>query len=1049
MSIKAHPVKRDGTSQPERFLASLDPLSIPVDERSITDIMQFAGEYAKQLKYFESDNTYHGNKWDDFFNIQKIFGTKDYSAIEKDILSRDDYQPHYALFLAFLFMFKYAQNELNQLTKKHLDFYYHKVLGLDFQSATPDKVHAIFELAKGTSTFELKNNTALDGGKDASGKKLIYKTTQTAVINTASVLNFRGVGSKNNVLRYAPVANSSDGIGGKLDTSNPKWKAFGNDLWPQAQIGFALASPVLLLNEGERTISINIVLQDPDHTISAEQDFIKAFEIYASGEKSWLGPFNTNTATFSKIDSQTFNCQILFKISKDEKSIVGFDAAKLSGSYITTEPVLQFKVPANSTSLYAILRNAAVVSTSISVTVNDITTLDLSNDQGKLNAKKPFYPFGTQPVKGSSFYVNYDELLNKNITEFSFQVTWLDPPENFKTQYQNYGSGISVTNSTFGADIYIKGENTGNTTQLFDPSNAQSTVIWPNYNKGFTLEIFPVISIGYTYQSFFTSEMSYYQNPNVTFQPVIMQMPVNIGLFGKVKAVIENVPTSDLFRFELNNSFFHKEYPNSLAVALATNPTDLSKQPKPPYTPQIKNISLNYTATAQTTTLVNNGSTTSDQLFSDYNAKAIQFFHIGVFGQSEEHPYLKSKLSFQFDQTIYLLPQYQNEGEFYFAISNISTLQSVKILFQLAEGSEDPELSARTIAWSILSSNEWQELNDAYILADSTNHLLNSGIVEILIPSTATTTNTKFESGTYWIRAAIQDQVTAVCDFVELIPQALIAEFEDQQNDTQHLASSLASGSVSKLLVKVNEIKKVSQPYASFGGIMNETETDFYTRISERLRHKQRAVTIWDYEHLILQKFPSIYKVKCLSHAATSKENSCCENNIPGKVSIVLIPDLRNQNAVNPLEPKVSLSTITKVQDYINSLNSFFISAEAQNPEYEQIELSFSVSFKFKDDFNNYKNKLNEDIRRFLSPWAYGGNEIHFGGKIHKSVLIDYIDGLDTYVDFVTDFIMRKKVNGNYTSPDLDYAEASNERAILVSAPVHFIQPFNPELPAT
>lgn len=1045
MSVKPHPIKRDGTSQPERYLTSLDPASVLVDERSITDIMQFAEQYAKQLKYFESDNIYHGNKWEEFFDIQKIFGSTDYKTIEKDILSRDDYQPHYALFLAFLFMFKYAQDELNQLTKKHLDFYYHKVLGLNYNAATPDKVHAIFELAKGTTSFELKNNTALDGGKDAKGKKLIYKTTQTAVINNATVQDFRSVYNKSNLLRFAPVSNSSDGTGGKLDSTNPKWKAFGNDIWPQAQIGFAIASPVLRLNEGERTIIVNLVLNDSNHSINYEQDFIRAFEIYASGEKAWLGPFITNTATFSKIDDQTFNCKIVFKISKEEKSVVGFNASKLSGGYITSEPVLQFKIPVANSNLYQILKNATIISTSVSVTVNDITSLDLSNDQGKLNSKKPFFPFGTQPVKGSSFYVNYDELLNKNITDFSFNVTWLDPPEKFATQYKHYGSAIKPENNTFTADIYIKGEKTENTTQLFNPSNAQSTISWPNYDKGLTIGIMPALTIAYAYQSFLTTEMSYYQNPNVAFQPLIyMQMPINFGTYLPVKAIIENAPSSDLFRFELNNSFFHKEYPNSLAVALATNPTDLSKQPKPPYTPQVKNISLSYTASAETTTLLNTG-TTTDQLFADYNAKAIQFFHIGIFGQSEEHTYLKSKLNFQFDQSVYLLPRYNNEGEFYFSVSNISPLQSVKILFQVAEGSEDPELSARTINWSILSSNEWQELNELYILSDSTNHLLNSGIIEFLVPATATNNNTKFESGKYWIRASVQNQVTATCDFIDIIAQAVVAEFEDQGNDTLHLASSLPQNSVSKLVGKVNEVKKVLQPFASFGGVMKETESDFYNRVSERLRHKQRAVTIWDYEHLILQKFPSVYKVKCLSHSATSKENSCCENNLPGKVSLVLIPDLRNQNAVNPLEPKVSLNTITNVQTYVNELNSFFITAEAQNPEYEQIELSFSVSFKFKDDFNFYKKKLNEDIRRFLSPWAYGSNEIHFGGKIHKSVLIDFIDGLDAYVDFVTDFIMRKKVNGNYTSADLDYAEASNERAILVSAAEHFINPFTPE----
>ena len=36
----------------------------------------------------------------------------------------------------------------------------------------------------------------------------------------------------------------------------------------------------------------------------------------------------------------------------------------------------------------------------------------------------------------------------------------------------------------------------------------------------------------------------------------------------------------------------------------------------------------------------------------------------------------------------------------------------------------------------------------------------------------------------------------------------------------------------------------------------------YYTRVSERLRHKNRAIQLWDYEHLILQNFPHLYRVK-------------------------------------------------------------------------------------------------------------------------------------------------------------------------------------------
>ncbi len=59
----------------------------------------------------------------------------------------------------------------------------------------------------------------------------------------------------------------------------------------------------------------------------------------------------------------------------------------------------------------------------------------------------------------------------------------------------------------------------------------------------------------------------------------------------------------------------------------------------------------------------------------------------------------------------------------------------------------------------------------------------------------------------------------------------------------------------------------MKQPFQSFDGKHAEVGKEFYTRVSERLRHKGRAITAWDYEHLVLDRFPGIYKVKCITHA--------------------------------------------------------------------------------------------------------------------------------------------------------------------------------------
>ena len=56
----------------------------------------------------------------------------------------------------------------------------------------------------------------------------------------------------------------------------------------------------------------------------------------------------------------------------------------------------------------------------------------------------------------------------------------------------------------------------------------------------------------------------------------------------------------------------------------------------------------------------------------------------------------------------------------------------------------------------------------------------------------------------------------------------------------------------------------------NFNGKMKEAGNKFYTRVSERLRHKGRTIALWDYERLVLQYFPGVYKVKCINHASLS-----------------------------------------------------------------------------------------------------------------------------------------------------------------------------------
>jgi len=160
------------------------------------------------------------------------------------------HQPHMALFLAFLQLFQVAQQQLNGLTEKMLDFYYRDVLQLPAKPSIPDKAYIVFQLAQDIADYDLAAGTALKAGKDVSGKDLIYVTENDFVVNQATVselknffvdkgaANSAGAAGAAGLLGspgaaaiagfYArPVANSQDGFGAVITDASGKWPVFG------------------------------------------------------------------------------------------------------------------------------------------------------------------------------------------------------------------------------------------------------------------------------------------------------------------------------------------------------------------------------------------------------------------------------------------------------------------------------------------------------------------------------------------------------------------------------------------------------------------------------------------------------------------------------------------------------------------------------------------------------------------------------------------------------------------------------------------------------
>lgn len=185
--------RRDGTSQTDRLRPALDPASISVDERSLKDLLVFARQYANELVYFAvKDETVQAmGDWSGFLgtdpDLDEIVAfMTDPSACSPDIVRRYS-RPHVVLFLTFLHLLHQAQDQLNTLTSRHLDYYFQQALAMTKRAGQPDHVNVLVDLSPDTKQYLLPAGALLKAGPDSLGQDRVYRTDHDVVVNHAHV----------------------------------------------------------------------------------------------------------------------------------------------------------------------------------------------------------------------------------------------------------------------------------------------------------------------------------------------------------------------------------------------------------------------------------------------------------------------------------------------------------------------------------------------------------------------------------------------------------------------------------------------------------------------------------------------------------------------------------------------------------------------------------------------------------------------------------------------------------------------------------------------
>ena len=972
----------------------------------------------------------------------------------EESLSRSDHPPHTALYIAFAKLLLLLKDKINQLSERHLIFYYHDVLRLSERPSSPDVVHVTFELAPELKSFMLPAGTRLLAGKDKSGKPIEYATDQDTFLNQARISSMRALylarthsalapeeGQRVTGIFALPQVNSQDGMGAALVAPESGWPTFGIneatndglDTAPlQADLGFIVSSPVLLLQEGERHVIVTIAIAGDGKLETALQRYksaadeildspepievllADAFLVFVSGEKGWLPVTN---ASFRRHPVVGTTMEIEFTLNAIDPAVVPNRVIAPEADAETQWPLFKLTLnPQARVYAYTFFNNLEIETIEFRVNVRGVQKLQLRNDLGPLDPAQPFPVFGPVPTQGSYLLLNHRELNVKSVDHVTLCLTWFNlpkAPEDMESYYAGYDR--EIRNDSFKTRLSLLGAN-----KWMPPADGH--------------ELFPLFARDY--------DQSGGLLPVTVIGTEIPEIPMPVLPSPTPAVLSEAEAPRGCIRLELAEpafAFGHQEYPGIMARAAIANAGAAKKGaspalPNPPLAPVAKNVVLDYDA--------------SDKLLLTHplpENRHAHFYSLHPFG------YLPHQ-----GRATNLFADYGEQGHLYLGISQAGPRESLSLLFGICDTAFSPvprlrqrQDGASPIRWRYLSGDEWKDLPAWMLLSDSTMGLTRSGMVKLALPGDITNQSTLMPAGVCWIEAAAP-RVAGVY-WSRVVSLATQAASGKRQCDPQSALdpAQVPAGSVTQLSPKLLQVKAVRQPFASAGGRSRESAAEFRIRVSERLRHKDRAILSSDFEQIVLDAFPEVGQVKCIGYK-NSRDFPGTTPISPGTLYLVVTPRLENNTERQPRLPQNLLKTI---ENYIQRHASAFLAREIHviNPVYETLKIFATVEFKLEGDGSGYSDDLEAALSQYLQQWRgeamkpmpIGRGQVQ-GYEIASLIQQQsYVSRLH-YLRMLHTFQTESGYESRWLSKE-DRAWASAPWAVLIPASHHSITSVDPE----
>lgn len=934
-------------------------------------------------------------------NVYKSVSTLQSKApnILKAELEKDTHEPHIGLLLAFIQLLQIQQNRLNDLTKKHLIYYFKELLKQVLDEEQPDSAFIYFLTNELKTSVNIPKGTTLLAGQDPNGNLIKYKTTESTLIHNIQIVDIKTLFVSRNPLmdsfsQYRMVNGIFKQTIPHHGLGEGTWPTLGEDQtfkvkedrnMKETYLGFILSSPNLHLASGNREVNLIIDFEKSsiqhltmllvdiakNRGLSPEEIFYEifaeAFELSLTVETGWHQLSNYKVI----LPEDFLNAQLTlrFTLPRSAPAIVTYNEEIHQTGVMLHQPAIKIEISNRATIYpYSFLDRLKLSEIQIVTKVKNLGDYNLFNSYGPLDATNGIEFLGPIPRKGDYFMIGSKELFTKNVTELELSWNYGTFPfeqGGLKEYFAAYQKGVD--NNSFKISL------SGRSDYQFNPFKSKKRQVFNLFEETPNNEIST------------SRNLEKIDLKRLEIKPDYYLKSEEVEQFHKNSSTgflkFELIGPAMGFGFDVYPKLFSDTVThNASQSGLLKGEGDKKPIPNNPFVPAISDLNINYVS-AHTIVL--------DQKRNHENnpetGEAI--YHLHPFGKQVLFEGGKAFGS-------YLFPQYEQEGYLFLGLEGIEPGSQINLLFDL-EKSEKWEIGRQPYPdWVYLNNDQWKTFQSADILSDQTKGLIETGIISLRLPKDAQRSKILMPGNLFWIGVNLRNKAEFVSRTRNIYINAVLSEYQlgiENQERTQPLPAF----SISEIEEPIPGIIGVVQPLPSFGGKKRLSELDYFNKVSERLRHKNRAICRWDIERLVLNQFEKVGQVKCIGNFQNERFIR------KGNIIVIVIPKVNNSTRF--YEPTFSQGELNRIKAFLQELTNPFVQIEVRNPTYEYLRIKGKVIFNGMESGKGIL-KLVEDTAQYICPWFFANRmQAALGGSIKISDLFNFIQGLP-YVEYLTGF---------------------------------------------